>query len=307
MGERRIRLGLLDFSWANDGQSPEEALTDTLALGRRADALGFSRYWLGEHHVEGHASGSPQILAGLLAASTRRIRVGVGAMLLHYWAPLKLAEDFCLLETIFGRIDLGVGRGRADSLQSHRALLDGRPGGDEMLGEREYGAKLDDLLGHLRGDIPAEHPHHGAPVIPALEVMPEVWVCGSATAAPQAARTGTRFCCTLFHGGIASSSYMDDYRRAFRASGDLDAPHAAVAVAGVCAETEAEAEAMRESFPNPHYVTSVVGTPEQCKVRIEWFSDRYGVDEVIFLDIAPDRARRIKSAELLAEAFELKP
>ena len=307
MDEHRIRIGLLDFSWAYHGQPPEQALMDTLALGKLADALGYSRYWLGEHHVEGHACGSPQVLATLLAASTKRIRVGVGAMLLHYWAPLKLAEDFCLLETIFGRIDLGVGRGRADDLQSHRALLDGRPGDDGMLCEEEYGAKLDDLLGHLRGTLPAKHPHYGAPVLPALDVMPEVWVCGSATAAPQAARTGTRFCCTLFHGGVASPRYMDSYREAFRPSEELDAPHAAIAVAGVCAETEAEALAMREAFPNLNYVPTVVGTPEQCKARIEWFCDKYGVEEVILLDIAPDRAGRFKSAGLLAEAFELRP
>jgi len=305
MADRPIQLSLLDFSWVNAGYSPMDALRDTLTVGRRADALGYARYWLGEHHLEGHACGSPQVLATLLAASTNRIRIGIGAMLLHYWAPLKLAEDFCLLEAIFGRIDLGVGRGRADNLQSHRALLDGRPGNDQMLAEKEYGAKLDDLVGHLRGTIPAEHPHYGAPVIPALDVMPQIWVCGSATAAPQAARTGTRFCCTLFHGEIAPPIFMSRYRNAFRPSAELAEPHAAIAVAGVCAETEAEAFAMRESFPNTHYVPSVVGTPEQCKTRIECFREQYGVDEVIFLDIAPDTDRRIKSAELLAEAFEL--
>src|SRR5580692_9112862 len=141
MREQRIQLSLLDFSWVGVNQSPAEALGDTFTLARRAEALGYARYWIGEHHVEGHACGSPQVLAGILAGSTRRIRVGVGAMLLHYWAPLKLAEDFRLLEAMFGRIDLGVGRGRADSLQSHRALLDGRPGNDEMLGGRDYAAK----------------------------------------------------------------------------------------------------------------------------------------------------------------------
>jgi luciferase family oxidoreductase group 1 len=307
MAEQRIRLSLLDFSWVNAGQTAIEALRDTLAVGRCADALGYARYWLGEHHLEGHACGSPQVLAALLAASTRRVRIGIGAMLLRYWAPLKLAEDFCFLEAIFGRIDLGVGRGRADNLQSHRALLDGRPGNDEMLGENEYGTKLDDLVGHLRGTIPAEHPHYGAAVIPASDAMPEIWVCGSATAAPQAARTGTRFCCTLFHGGVAPPTFMARYRNAFRPSRDLAEPHAAIAVAGVCAETEAEAVAMRESFPNPHYLPTVVGTPEQCKASIECFLDQYGVDEIILLDIAPDRPRRIKSAELLAQAFELQP
>ncbi len=307
MRDAPLRLSLLDFGWVNAGQAPAQALGDTFTVAKRAEALGYARYWLGEHHVERHGCGSPQILAGVLAASTRRIRVGVGAMLLHYWAPLKLAEDFVLLEAMFGRIDLGVGRGRADNLQSHRALLDGRPGDDEMLGEREYGAKLDDLANHLRRTVPADHPHHGAALMPALDVLPKLWVCGSGTAAPQAARIGARFCCTLFHGRIAPPVHVARYRAEFRPSRDLPAPYAAIAVAGVCAETEAEALAMKESFPNRNYLPSVVGTAEQCKARIEGLRDEYGVDEVVLLDIAPDCARRVRSAELLAQAFGLQP
>jgi luciferase family oxidoreductase group 1 len=307
MAEQPVRLGLLDFSWVNTVQSPADAIADTLALGERAEALGYSRYWLGEHHEEGHACGSPQVLAAVLGAATDRIRVGIGSMLLHYWAPLKLAEDFRLLEAVFGRIDLGVGRGRADNLWSHRALLDGRPGDDQMIGDREYGLKLDELLGHLRGTLDPRHRHRGAAVIPEVEAMPEVWVCGSAGAAAHAARTGTRFCCTLFHGRIPPPTHVANYRTGFRPSGELAVPHAAIAVAGTCADTEAEALAMSEGFPNPHYVRSFVGTPEQCRARIEKFCVEYEVNEVIMLDVAPDRSRRTRSAELLAQAFELRP
>lgn len=306
MPERSIRLSLLDFSWVHD-RSPAEALWDTLAVGVQAEALGYSRYWLGEHHVEGHASGSPQVLAAILAASTRRMRIGIGAMLLHYWAPLKLAEDFLLLEAIFGRIDLGVGRGRADNLQSHHALLDGRSGNDQMLDPVTYSAKLDDLVGYVRGTLPAEHPHYGAAVIPDIDVMPQIWVCGGATAAGEAARTGARFCCTLFHGSVPPPIHVETYRRCFQPSNDLDAPHAAIAVAGVCADTEDEALALRAAFPNPNYVPSVVGTASQCRADVERFCESYEVDEVVVLDIAPDRSQRIRSAELLAQAFGLQP
>jgi alkanesulfonate monooxygenase SsuD/methylene tetrahydromethanopterin reductase-like flavin-dependent oxidoreductase (luciferase family) len=176
-----------------------------------------------------------------------------------------------------------------------------------MLGAREYGARLDDLVNHLRHTIPPDHAHYGAPVIPALETMPEIWVCGSSTAGPEAARIGARFCCTLFHGYIPPPIHLATYRATFCPSKDLATPHAAIAVAGVCADTEAEARAMQTSFPNPNYVPSVVGTPEQCKARIAALCVEYGVDEVIVLDIAPDLARRIKSVELLAQALELQP
>lgn len=306
MAERTIRLSLLDFSWVHS-RDPVDALWDTLAVAAHADALGYARYWLGEHHTHGHASGSPQVLAGIVAAATTRIRIGIATLLLHYWAPLKVAEDLLLLEAIFGRIDLGVGRGRADNLLSHRALLDGRCEDDQMLGPSAYAAKLDDLVGYLRGTIPVGHPHHGAAVIPDVEAMPEIWVCGSTTAATEAARTGARFCCTLFHGSVVPPVHVETYRRCFRPSDELPAPHAAIAVAGVCADTEAEALAVRAAFPNPNYVPSVVGTAERCRADIERFCDEYGVDEVVILDISPERSQRIRSAELLAQAFGMQP
>ena len=178
VSDQAVRLGLVDFTWINSGQSPAEALQDTLALGEHAEKLGFSRCRLGEHHVQGHACGSPQILAAILAMRTSRIRIGVAAMLLHYWAPLKLVEDFLLLEELFRRIDLGVARDAPDNLRSHRALLDGRPSDDDMLRDDQFGVKRDDLVGHMRGFIEPAHPHYGAAVIPNVAVMPEVWVCG---------------------------------------------------------------------------------------------------------------------------------
>lgn len=307
MREQSIQLGLLEFSWVNAGQSPAQSLRDTFAVAKRAEALGYSRFWLGEHHAHGHSCGSPAVLAGILAASTRRIRVGIGSILLHYWSPLMLAEDFRLLSALFGRIDLGVGRGRADNYESHLALLDGRPLVEGLLGEQEYQRKLDELLGFMRGTLPEGHPHRGAAVIPALDVAPETWVCGTETAGPQAARTGSSFCCSLFHGRLAPLELITRYRSSFRPSKELAAPRAAIAVCGVCADTEAEALAMRKGFPQHNYLPSVVGDPSQCRERIDMLRNEYDVDEVLFLDIAPDGDRRIRSAELLAQVFEMKP
>jgi luciferase family oxidoreductase group 1 len=304
--DRRVRLSLLDFNWVNAGQSATQSLRDTFEIAKRADALGYSRFWIGEHHLESHASGSPQVLAGILGASTRRIRIGIGALLLYYASPLKVAEDFRLLETIFrGRMDLGVGRGRADNPKSHLALLDGRPFADGMLSEVEFQHKLDELLGHLRCTVPKGHPHEGAAVIPELDVMPEVWVCGAEAASVQAARTGAHFCCTLFHGRMAPPTHVASYRGNFISSRELPEAHAAIAVCGVCADTESEALAIREAFPRPNYLPSVVGTPQECRRRIHGLCAEYDVDEVVFLDIAPDGARRLRSLELLAQVFDL--
>ena len=97
------------------------------------------------------------------------------------------------------------------------------------------------------------------------------------------------------------------YKETFRPSEELDEPYAAIAVAGVCADTEADAQAMAESLPNPNYVQALVGAPEQCKSTIERFCIEYGVNEVIILNTAPDRLSRMRSAELLAQALELEP
>ena len=304
-----LRLDVLDFSWVTRQRSPVQSLKETLAISRRAESLGYHRVWVGEHHIQSNACGSPQVLAAILASTTKQIRIGIGALLLQYYSPLKVAEDFRLLETIFGRIDLGLGRGRADNDASHRALLDGRAGEEPgMFGEEQYSAKLDDLLGFLHGALPEGHAHAAADVIPMLDVAPEVWICGSETAAAQAARRGAHFCCTLFHGREPGPSAMSRYCAEFRASRSLDAPHGAIAVCGVCADTEAEAQEMQELFPHRrHYVPNVIGTPEQCADRLAELRAMYGVDEIFFLDLAPDLARRTRSLELLAQVCRLTP
>jgi luciferase family oxidoreductase group 1 len=300
-----LKLGVLDFSWVESGQSPARALRDTFAVARQAEALGYARLWVGEHHVAHHASGSPQILAAVLAATTKRIRIGVGAILLYYYSPLKVAEDFRLLESIFGRIDLGVGRGRADDPACHLALLDGRGSeADGMLPSEAYERRLNDVVALLRAS-PGGAPRPGmATVIPQIDVSPEIWVCGGQTAAVQAAQLGARFCCTLFHGRPPGPAYMDHYRASFRPSAQLAAPYAAIAVCQACAETEGEAARIREAFPRPHYFANVVGSARRCRDELERLSAAYGADEVMILDMAPTLAQRSRTLELLSPFLE---
>lgn len=309
MPDTNTLLSVLDFSWVTPQRSPVQSLKETLAISRRAENLGYHRVWVGEHHIRSNACGSPQVFAAILASTTRHIRIGIGALLLQYYSPLKVAEDFRLLETIFGRIDLGIGRGRADNEHSHLALLDGRGSkGSGMFAEDAYSRKLDDLIALLGGALPEGHPHRDADVIPAVDVEPEIWICGSETAAAQASRRGAHFCCTLFHGREPGPSAVRHYRDRFVPSARRKAPHAAIAVCGVCADSEAEAMAMLEVFPHRrHYLPNVVGTPEQCGERLRALRDEYGVDEIFFLDIAPDLERRTRSLDLLANVCHLAP
>ena len=108
-GSTVLRLSVLDQSPVRDGQTPGEAIRETLDLAQAADRLGYHRYWLAEHHsTSGLADAAPEILIAAVAAGTRRIRVGSGGVMLTHYSPLKVAEQFRMLETLHpGRIDLG--------------------------------------------------------------------------------------------------------------------------------------------------------------------------------------------------------
>src|SRR5262245_27080962 len=110
-----ISLGVLDFCDVLPGRDPRSAVLETAELARRAESFGYSRYWLAEHHESGAAHAAPEILTAVVAGVTRKMRVGPAGVLLHFYSPFKVAEQFRLLETIYpGRIDLGVARGFTD-------------------------------------------------------------------------------------------------------------------------------------------------------------------------------------------------
>src|SRR5215217_8619425 len=107
-----LRVSVLDQSPVSEGSTGSQALQNTIDLARRADDLGYHRYWVAEHHGGGMIAGSsPEVLIGPIAAATRRLRVGSGGVMLPHYSPLKVAESFAMLAALFpGRIDLGLGR-----------------------------------------------------------------------------------------------------------------------------------------------------------------------------------------------------
>lgn len=289
---RRIRIGLLDFLWAgpaNDYVSVIQSLSEHVLA---AEQMGFHRYWLGEHHVHGYATGSILALLSWAASQSCKIRVGTGATLLAYHSPFVLAQEMCVLNALSGRVDLGVGRGRADLRSAHEALLDGRPWNAPALMEQgAYAAKLESLDRSL-SETAAGLAGCG---------RPELWVCGSANAAEAAASIGARFCYTLFHPGKKDAALLQRYRDAFLPSADLSAPIAAVALCGTWAETDAEAEARVASHPYIVYHPSVVGGPDEAARRWDEAIDRYSPDDVMWLDIATQLTARRASWQRLID------
>src|SRR5262247_58638 len=168
-----LRLGVLDQSPVRSGGSVSDAIHETLELAELCDRLGYHRYWLAEHHsTPGLAGSSPEVLIGQVAARTSRLRVGSGGVMLSHYSPLKVAESFRVLETLFpGRIDLGLGRAPGSDSLTARALAHG-PG---ALGIEHFPRQIVDLRGYLGGTLEPEHPFARVRAMPEGPTMPELW------------------------------------------------------------------------------------------------------------------------------------
>lgn len=331
-------LSVLDQSPVRQGGTAADALNETIQLAQAAEHLGYHRYWLAEHHAtEGLAGSAPEIMVARVAAATSSIRVGSGGVMLSHYSPLKVAETFRVLETLYpGRIDLGIGRAPGSDQLTMRALQAG-PG---ALSVEYFPSQVRDLLGYLGDGLPAEHPFSRIKVTPEPASRPEFWTLGSSDqSAMVAAYFGVAFSFAHFITGEGGPSVMEMYRREFKPSRQLAAPLGSIGVFVLCAETEAEAERLAKSRdlwrlrldqgqlgPVPTideaeaYPYSreerlriaynrrrmAIGAPAQVRARLTELAAEFGVDEVVVVSICYDFAARLHSYELLAEAFELR-
>jgi len=331
-----LSLGVLDQTPVPEGSTTGDAVADTLALARAAERLGYSRYWLAEHHDTASLAGtSPEVLVAAVAAATTTIRVGSGGVLLPYYSPLKVAEVFRMLHTLYpGRIDLGIGRAAGAGPVAETALLAG--GGAS--GDQQFPQHLADLLGFLAGDLGDDHPYAGVRAMPVGPGGPEVWLLGSSShSGAAAAAFGLSFAFAHFITPAFGPQIVAGYRRRFR-PGLVDAPRVAVAVAVMCADTDAEAErhasttdlwrlgpegADRPPILPPETVAAhawtalektksaqsrakvVVGAPDRVRARLEALAGEFDVDELVVVTVCHDPVARLRSYELLAETFAL--
>ena len=326
------RLSVLDQSPVSEGMTGGQALHNTIDLARRADALGFHRYWLAEHHGGAMLAGpAPEALIGPVAAATSRIRVGSGGVMLPHYSPFKVAETFSLLAGLYPeRIDLGIGRAAGtDPLTAYALQRDRREAAPD-----DFPDQLAELLAYYRRTIPDDHPFRRLmDALPGQPELPDVWLLGSsAQSAVWAAQLGLSYAFADFinqdGAGIAGA-----YRERFEPAGTLRAPRTAVAVWALAAATEDEARRLHASsrmtfselrrgrlipVPPPEKALqylkergagparrAVVGTPEQVRLGLEEVASAYGAEEVIVVTITHDHAARVRSYELIAEAFGL--
>ena len=329
-----LRLGVLDQSPVAEGSTGVEALERTLDLAALADRLGYHRFWVAEHHGSPMLAGAaPEALIGPIAATTDRIRVGSGGVMLHHYSPRKVAETFSVLGGLFpGRIDLGLGRGAdADPVTTHALQRDRR-----VPDPRDYPDQLAELVAYLDDRPPPDRRFAGLAALPGLPGRPEPWLLGSSLeSALWAGQLGLPYAFGDFI-NPAGAHMADLYRQSFVGCGRLHTPLVAVCVAAICADTDEEAhrlaasarmcarmsrrgtpipvppvewalrhlEEVEEPAPLPAR-RMVLGSPATVIAGLEAVAGEYGANEVIVVTVTHSHAARRRSYELIAEAFGL--
>ena len=242
--DKPLTLGVLDQSPIRSGETAADGLKETVKLAQATEKLGYSRYWVAEHHnTHSFAGTSPEVLIGQIAAKTIAIKVGSGGVMLPHYSALKVAEQFRVLDSFYpGRLELGVGRAPGSDQLTAAALSYPRPQMDASV----FPQQVMDLLSFLAGQIDKDHVFAGirAQAGPDPETTPTVWLLGSSDySARLAALIGLPFAFADFFGTTGGHGPMvaELYRREFKPSAYLKEPRVNVTVQALCAPTEEEA------------------------------------------------------------------
>jgi luciferase family oxidoreductase group 1 len=327
-----MKLSVLDQSVSVAGSTEDAAIRDTLDLAQHCEQLGYSRFWVSEHHGLPTIIGSaPEILMAAIAARTSRIRIGSAGVMLPHYSALKVAEQFRVLEALApGRIDLGVGRAPGGDMRTARAL---NP--NAQAAADDFPEQVRDL--HAWTSLPS---HHGIAAHPLGSQAPELWILGSSNYGAQlAAHFGLPYAYAYFFvDGQGAEEALALYRRLYRPSERHPEPCATVCVWALAADTaeeaahhalgrerwrvdrargvlgplqSSEAIAQRgftaEEWPTVEQMRAkaFVGTGAQVGAQFRALGEELGLDELVVNTWAHSPAVRRRSYALLAQEFGL--
>ncbi len=251
----QLALSVLDLVPVRQGQTSSDAIAASVTLAQHAEKLGYTRYWLGEHHnVPSVASTNPAVILGLLAGHTNRIRLGSGGVMLPNHAPLVIAEQFALLEAAApGRIDLGIGRAPGSD-PGVTALL--RSSGHTSDVDRlpEYLQEIVAMLSAEGGNLQLDGGgRYKVLATPAAASTPDLWLLGTSDySARLAARLGLPYVVAHQSSGEHTRRLLELYRTQFQPSEHLRAPKAILTVTLVVAASDSEAR--RLALPQLHHM-----------------------------------------------------
>ncbi len=236
-----LRLSVLDQSVALVGRPQAEAIRHTIALARYCEEIGYDRFWVSEHHSNDAIVGTaPEVLLAAIGALTTRIRIGSAGIMLPHYSPLKVAEQFRVLEAIApGRIDMGLGRAPGSDGLTALAL---NPSADQR--PQQFPSDVIDLMAWVEGrPLRDQHPFRRIKAAPQGDTFPETWMLGSSDYGAQvAAHLGLPYAFAwFFTDGLGGEEAIRLYQSTYQPSPRHPKPHAALCVWALAAETEAEA------------------------------------------------------------------
>ncbi|GFZ95089.1 hypothetical protein GCM10008018_46720 [Paenibacillus marchantiophytorum] len=315
----RIKLGVLDLVPVIAPADPGFALEQAVHLAQQAEKWGYSRYWVAEHHdMPGLACTSPEVLLAHIGARTQHIRLGSGALLLPHYKPLKVAENFHMLATLYpGRVDLGIGRAPGGSAQVTIALS-----GNFLENVRQLPTSLESLMALLNNQYECEGQVVHARPLPATP--PDVWLLGTnRKSAEFAAAYGTGYVFGQFMSDSDMLEMLSVYRQSYQPSTASTVPRTLVAIGVICAPTDEEAQALasagvpwlqsaskEETVHQLKEKTSyserkvLIGSAESVKLQLEQLAQQCGIDEFLIVTPIPDYEKRLRSYELLRTIAE---
>ncbi|AXE32183.1 LLM class flavin-dependent oxidoreductase [Chromobacterium phragmitis] len=321
------RLSMLELAPIVAGDDAAQALRNSAALARHVEQLGYTRFWVAEHHnMAGVASSATAVLIGHIAAHTHSIRVGSGGIMLPNHAPLVVAEQFGTLATLFpGRIDLGLGRAPGTDPLTARALRRDRFAGDDFPQQ----------VAELRGYLGPERPGQQVRAIPGTGTDVPVWLLGSSLYGAQlAAQLGLPFAFAAHFAPAQLHQALKQYRQLFQPSAFLSQPYAMACIPALAANSDAKAQRLattpyqkflnlirgdRRPLPPPvdsmdglwspreafavrgeWLGAAVFGGPETVRTGLQKLLDETGVDEIMLSVDCYDFADRLRCCEIIA-------
>ena len=325
-----VPFSILDLSPVCEGSDAAQSFRNSLALAPHAEKLGYTRYWLAEHHgMPGIASAATSTLLAYIGAGTSTIRIGAGGVMLPNHSPLVIAEQFGTLESLYpGRIDLGLGRAPGSDQRTAQALRRNLSSDSD-----QFPQDVIELM-----DFMSPEPRQPVRAVPGRGLQVPVWILGSSTFGAQlAAHLGLPYAFASHFAPQQLMQAIQIYRDTFKPSAQLQKPHVMLGFNVFAADTDAQAEYLASSWqqafvnlrsgrpgklppPVDNYRQRVgpaenalldsvlscaaVGAPETVRAGVEAFIARTGADELMIASSMFDTGARLRSYELLAGVRE---
>ena len=326
-----MKLSILDQSPISSDQTASDALNESVKLAQAGEALGYSRYWIAEHHdLPGLACSAPEVMLSYIGVHTKQIRIGSGAVLLPHYKPYKVAEVYNMLATLFpNRIDIGIGRAPGGSAEATNALSD-----NFLQQVWKMPNLVKELLHFLHDDFPEDHEFSKITASPMPQVPPMPWILGtSKKSALLAAKNGLAYAFGHFMSENNGAAIIEKYLDAFEPKKHGSFPQVLLTVSAICAETTEKAEeialssliwAIQKDKGEGKYVPSIeeaknyelnekerekllqmkqnmiVGNPQEVGKKLYQLQAEFKADEIMLVTITHSPKDRMESYRLIA-------